>query len=89
MTMDQCYRGLPADPGCHPADPGCAPSTCAAPGCTEPAPLGCFASCGMNLPNCQQCATTSCECDPSTGAWTCQLICLDGFPLNLPCFHPM
>jgi hypothetical protein len=85
---DQCYQGERfADPGCAPDDAGCFANVCSMPGCTSPAPLGCFTACDpTTMPPCQMCATTACECDPATGAWTCQSICIDGFSLSLNCF---
>jgi hypothetical protein len=84
---EQCYPGARfADPGCAPDDAGCVANVCSAPGCTSPAPLGCFTSCDATMPTCSQCATTSCECDPATGTWSCLSICIDDTPQSLTCF---
>lgn len=81
---ERCYAGFPNPLGCAPDDDGCQVNVCSAPGCSEPAPLGCFTTC--TLPACTQCATTACDCDPATGTWRCEQVCVDDAPVNLPCF---
>jgi hypothetical protein len=84
---EQCYMGASyADPGCSPLDPGCRADVCSIPGCAEPAPLGCFTQCDPSNPACGTCATDTCECDPSTGTWSCTQICIDQYPQSLTCF---
>jgi hypothetical protein len=84
---EECYQGARfADPGCAPDDPGCTANVCSFPGCSAPAPLGCFTACDPSNPPCGTCATDHCECDPNTGAWNCTQICLDQYPQSLTCF---
>lgn len=82
-----CYPGARyADQGCAPDDLGCTANVCSEPGCPAPAPLGCFTACDITNPTCGQCATDHCECDPSTGSWSCTQICIDQYPQSLTCF---
>ena len=86
--MEICYPGRHRVDGCAPTDPGCAANVCSRTGCGDPgggldtAPLGCFMPCS-GLPNCQQCASTACECEG--GQWLCQPVCIDQTPVSLPC----
>ena len=81
----QCYQGLRlADAACASDDAGCFSNTCSAPGCEPLAPVGCFTEC-RELTDCGQCATNDCECDPGSGTWVCDEICVDGYGLALTC----
>ena len=87
-SPEQCYVGdRYADAACAPSDSGCRADVCSAPGCSAPAPLGCFTECDPPDPPCGMCATDTCECDPATGAWNCTKICVDQYPLSLTCFY--
>lgn len=77
-----CYRGQVCADDTMPGQlDGCA-NVCAAPGCAEPAPLGCRMDCPMEL-NCGTCMATDCSC--SAGAWRCTPVCSD---VVGPCFLP-
>lgn len=77
-----CYRGQVCADGAMPGQhEGCA-NVCAAPGCAEPAPLGCRMDCPMAL-GCASCMATACRCE--AGVWTCTPVCSD---VVGPCFLP-
>lgn len=76
-----CYPGERCTAGCAPSDDCCA-NVCAAPGCPEPAPLGCLVACSD--PNCMQCAAEACEC--VNGTWQCAERCVDGSGVTASCF---
>jgi hypothetical protein len=77
-----CYRGQVCADATMPGQlDGCA-NVCAAPGCAEPAPLGCRMDCPMEL-GCATCMATACTCD--AGVWSCAPVCSD---VVGPCFLP-
>jgi hypothetical protein len=77
-----CYRGQVCADATMPGQlDGCA-NVCAAPGCAEPAPLGCRMDCPMEL-GCATCMATACVCD--AGVWSCSPVCSD---VVGPCFLP-
>ena len=77
-----CYRGQVCAGDTQPGQlDGCA-NVCAAPGCAEPAPLGCRMDCPME-PSCASCMATDCRCD--AGVWSCTPVCSDTVG---PCFLP-
>jgi hypothetical protein len=79
-----CYPGASCAEMCDAFTPGCCANACSAPGCPEPAPVGCFAECPPEL-GCQTfCATQSCVCDGAQ--WTCDAICVED--LSVSCVYP-
>lgn len=78
-----CYRGQVCADDTMPGQlDGCA-NVCAAPGCAEPAPLGCRMDCPMELGCATTCMATACTC--AMGVWSCTPVCSD---IVGPCFLP-
>jgi hypothetical protein len=78
-----CYSGASCAEGCGANVPGCCSNTCAALGCSDPAPIGCVTACRPEL-GCSLCATSSCSCVDS--AWVCDAICVEN--INGVCSYP-
>ncbi len=81
-AMESCYRGQVCATGCAPGELDCCANVCAAPGCAEPAPLGCRMDCPQAL-GCTSCMASACTCN--AGVWSCTPACSD---VVGPCFLP-
>jgi hypothetical protein len=80
-----CYVGAVCANGCDPyLDAGCCANVCSTPGCAEPAPIGCWTDCPVEL-GCSICATGWCECDGER--WICEPVCLEG-SFEAVCTYP-
>jgi hypothetical protein len=77
-----CYAGASCAAGCDATQPGCCDNVCALPGCTDPAPVGCYTDCPPEL-GCELCATDHCICDGLR--WTCDALCVEDVALD--CVH--
>ena len=69
-----CYPGGSCAEGCDPSQPGCCANACAAEGCLDPAPLGCYIPCPQQL-GCEVCATAQCACEGEQ--WFCDAVCVE------------
>jgi hypothetical protein len=78
-----CYAGASCADGCDASVPGCCSNTCAAGGCAEPAPIGCFTNCPDGS-NCGLCATERCSC--TNGVWECTAVCAEN--VTISCQYP-
>jgi hypothetical protein len=83
--VSQCYAGAACADMCDAFTPGCCSNACGAPGCADPAPVGCYTDCPVEL-GCGTgiCATERCTCDGAR--WTCDAVCVDD--LNVTCVYP-